>query len=78
MTVAEIVEVNLRDLAKKWGVRHCCCSRRSLHESRAPGNLLAGNLLLGSILLQKRSFSSAGKDLSKASSMSRVWMICSL
>ena len=22
MTVAEIVEVNLRDLAKNWGVRH--------------------------------------------------------
>ena len=78
MTVAEIVEVSLRDLAKNWGVRHCGCSQRSLPESRAPGNLLAGNLLLGSLLLQKRSFSSVGRDLLKASSMSRVWMICSI
>ena len=70
-----------RDLArfsKKLGGASFGCSQRFLSDSRAPGNVFAWNLLLGSLLLQRRSCSSVGRDSFKVSSMSRVWMICSI
>ena len=67
MTVAEIVEVNLRDLAKNWGVRHLAVLRNFF--------LTAGRLGMFSLGI---FYSLVGRDLFEVSSMSRVWMICSI